>query len=309
MLDLQRLEHFRVLASHQSYTAAAAALHVSQPTLTRSIQGLEKSLNARLLDRGRNGVELTDVGLELLHHAHSLAQHVTSIEADISMRSQGMRGHVNIGLGPNIGGMILPSVISEIVDSEHDITLRATLSPATEMYAMTLNGELDFFVSRMPNPSWLEKLDVLPIGMARTEFFVRPAHPLAAKKRVKLADVLEYQRICGTAWNEVLASSSADQDIPPLEASIEVDDSGVLARAVHDADLILVGMNQEPAASGLVRLAISDRKQLFPGAPVTLNRPTHRSLSPAGRFVLRIVLAHAYAIFGGPGTAPPPELD
>lgn len=292
MLDILKLEQFTVLAHHGSYTSAAAALHVSQPTLTRTIQSLEHSLQAKLLDRGRNGIALTEIGTEFLQHAEDLLRHVGSIEADIVARSQGIKGNVRFGAGPAIGGVIAPNVVQAVFDSGYEVTLGIVLAQAQTMYTMMLDGDLDFFISRTPNPGWSDKLKSTVLGHARTEFWVGREHPLATKNRVTFADIGRFQRVCGTAWNELLPGLVSPELAKLIHATVEVDDSGVMNRLVQDTDAVLISY-LDPGFDSLVRLNIADRGKELGGQPVMLSRPAQRTLSPAVRYVMKLAAAQA----------------
>src|SRR5688500_17550703 len=61
-LSQDQLQAFAAVARAGSFTRAAAALHLSQPALSRRIAGLEEQLEAVLLVRGRAGVALTEAG-------------------------------------------------------------------------------------------------------------------------------------------------------------------------------------------------------------------------------------------------------
>ena len=63
------LQYLVAIAEHGSYTRAAEALHVSQPTLSQQIKQLEESLQSPLLDRSGRSVQLTNAGEIYLHHA------------------------------------------------------------------------------------------------------------------------------------------------------------------------------------------------------------------------------------------------
>lgn len=296
MLDIVKLEQFTVLARHGSYTSAAAALHVSQPTLTRTIQSLEHTLKAKLLDRGRNGVALTEIGTEFLQHAEDLLRHAVSIEADIADRSQGIKGTVRFGAGPAIGGVIAPDVVQSVVESGHEVSLSITLARAQAMYSMMLDGDLDFFISRAPNPGWSDKLQSTVLGYARTEFWVRPTHPLATQQRVTFTDVGRFPRVCGTAWNELLAARTSPQLAKLVYATIEVDDSGIMNRLAQDTDAVLISY-LDPGVSGMIRLDIADRGEELGDQPVMLSKPAHRTLSPAVRYVMKLAADRARASY------------
>ena len=72
-VQLRLLRHALALAEHLNFARAARAVHVSQPTLSRSIQELEQQTGARLFDRSSAGVEATAVGEVFLDHANASA--------------------------------------------------------------------------------------------------------------------------------------------------------------------------------------------------------------------------------------------
>ena len=63
------IRYLLAVAEHHSFTRAADALHVSQPTLSQQIRLLEETLDVQLLDRSGRNVRLTDAGSVYLHHA------------------------------------------------------------------------------------------------------------------------------------------------------------------------------------------------------------------------------------------------
>jgi DNA-binding transcriptional LysR family regulator len=97
--DLQKLAHFVEIARLGSYAAAADSLGVAQPTLTRSVQALERQLAGRLLDRGRNGAVPTALGEELMARAGALISQATKAEREMQALAGVGAGHVRMGAG------------------------------------------------------------------------------------------------------------------------------------------------------------------------------------------------------------------
>ena len=65
-IDLKLLQYAVVLARHRHFGRAAAALQISQPTLSRNIAGLEKQLGMRVFERSRRDVVATPAGDDVL---------------------------------------------------------------------------------------------------------------------------------------------------------------------------------------------------------------------------------------------------
>lgn len=90
-MDRRQLEHFLAICARGSFTSAASALHVAQPSLSHSIRGLERELGTQLFHRLGRGVRLTPEGEALLPraqevvrafgHAHAAVQDVQGLEA------------------------------------------------------------------------------------------------------------------------------------------------------------------------------------------------------------------------------------
>ncbi len=101
-MELRVLEYFLAVAREQSITRAADALHLSQPTLSTQIKGMEEELGKQLLVRGTKGsrkVTLTEEGMILRKRAEEILSLVRKTEREISLSDQVIVGDVYIGAG------------------------------------------------------------------------------------------------------------------------------------------------------------------------------------------------------------------
>ena len=90
-MELTRLRSFVVLAERLHFGEAARLLHLSQPALSKQIRQLEEEIGAPLLDRGRHGAELTEVGSLFAEEARRL---VRQADAAFEQGRRAARGEV-----------------------------------------------------------------------------------------------------------------------------------------------------------------------------------------------------------------------
>ena len=76
-MEFYLLEHLSAFNSAKTLSGAAEILHVSEPTLSRSMKRLEKELDVSLFDRAKNSIKLNEVGIKFLEYANHILQETT----------------------------------------------------------------------------------------------------------------------------------------------------------------------------------------------------------------------------------------
>src|SRR5690348_11127869 len=97
MLDVGRLATFRAVVAHGSFSAAAQALSLTQPAVSRQIALLERGLGTQLLLRGRRGAQPTEAGRVLAEHADAVLARLALAEAQVGELAEGRGGTVRLG--------------------------------------------------------------------------------------------------------------------------------------------------------------------------------------------------------------------
>ena len=95
-MDRRHLEYFVAVAEHGSFTRAAAALSIAQPSLSHSIAWLERDLGSKLFERHGRGVHLTPSGEALLEPARRALRSFQVARGAVRSVSDGGFGHVSI---------------------------------------------------------------------------------------------------------------------------------------------------------------------------------------------------------------------
>jgi DNA-binding transcriptional LysR family regulator len=159
-MKLQQLRHFVAVAERLHFGRAAAALHISQPPLSRSIRDLELSVGATLLARTRRRVELTPEGARFLEEAKRILQSLDQAVLDVGRMAAGDGGRLRLGFVSLADYGVLPSLLKEYKAARPGVALalREMLSP--EQAVALAAGELDFGLLLPPVTGELEHIVV-----------------------------------------------------------------------------------------------------------------------------------------------------
>jgi DNA-binding transcriptional LysR family regulator len=110
-LDLGQLEAFVQVANQRSFSRAAEALFLTQPSVTARIQALERDLGERLFERSGRGVRLTEVGSCFLPHAERVLQALHAGKEAIDSLRNLQSGTLVLASAPTISTYVLPGVL------------------------------------------------------------------------------------------------------------------------------------------------------------------------------------------------------
>jgi DNA-binding transcriptional LysR family regulator len=183
-LDLRLVHCFTVVAEHRHFGRAAAALHVTQPSLTRQIHRLEQQLGARLLDRTPRGSNLTAAGEVFLPRARALLR--TAAQAIAHTQAAAQPSRITVGY---TGGLIVTPVVREMRHRHPDAEVRTQHVAWHDGRTALLDHRVDAVVGRLPFPT-----DGLHVTVLYDEprMVIMPAdHRLAGKEYVTLDDIAD----------------------------------------------------------------------------------------------------------------------
>ena len=122
--DWNRVRAFLVTAEEGSLSAAARALGLAQPTLSRQVDALQSELGVVLFERFGRGLELTPAGAELVAHARRMGEAAMSLSIAAHGQSEDVSGLVTLSASDVYAGLMLPPILKRLRDQEPGITLR-----------------------------------------------------------------------------------------------------------------------------------------------------------------------------------------
>ena len=187
-MEIRVLKYFLAVAREGSITGAANSLHLTQPTLTRQLQDLEKELKQKLLIRGKYKVTLTPEGMMLRKRAEEIVEMVEKTEAEFQSISDTVSGDIYIGGGESDCMKYIAEVIKDIQADYPEIKFHLHSGNAEDVTEKLDRGLLDFGV--LIQPVDLAKYDNITLpGKDVWGVVMRKDSPLATKDFVELKDL------------------------------------------------------------------------------------------------------------------------
>ncbi len=190
-MEFRLLEYFLAVAREQSITAAAEALHISQPALSTQIKGLEDELGKKLLIRGVKGsrkVVLTEEGMILRKRAEEMLSLMRRTEEEISGADDTIAGNVFIGAGETETVRLFAKVANILQKKYPDIKYHISSGNAEHVIEYLDKGLIDFgLLFSSIDPHKYEAVQV-PIKDS-WGVLMRKDSPLAEKKAILPEDL------------------------------------------------------------------------------------------------------------------------
>ena len=120
-MDFKQLEAFITVAKLRSFSKAANAIYLSQPTISSNISSLEKELKIQLFDRTSKEVNLTPAGESFLEYATDIINTRNNAIADMSNFNNNISGRLHISASTTPCNSILPELISNFNDTYSNV--------------------------------------------------------------------------------------------------------------------------------------------------------------------------------------------
>lgn len=191
-IDLKLLRYAVVLARHRHFGRAAAALQISQPTLSRSIAALEKELGVRIFERSRRDIAATPAGSDVLKMAEELIAHAEAMSNRLQLVRTGRGGRLKVALGTFIADIAVNAAVIDLVRTNPSVQLELLEREWTAALAMLMADRVDFAVLDVGVLRDMPTLRVEPLGRLDGVYVCRAGHPLLSKSPLQPADIGAY---------------------------------------------------------------------------------------------------------------------
>ena len=143
MLNSNRLNVFREVVEHGSFSAAADALSYSQSAVSQAIATLEGETGAPLIERSRGGVRPTPAGAALAGHVGGILAQMEAAEAELAAIAAGHGGRLRTASFPTAGATLMPQAIAGFRASHPGVEVTLAEGEPEEIAPRLRAGEFD----------------------------------------------------------------------------------------------------------------------------------------------------------------------
>lgn len=192
-MTLVQLRHFVVLAEKASYVQAAKALFLTQPALSRSIQGLEDELGGPLLNRLGRRISLTPLGAEVLQRAQRLVSDAEALKQTGKELHAGLSGTLRMGLSSGPGALLSTQLMLHMAQHHPRLRIDISRGNTTVLLAALRDQRLDAAIVDIRSMRPSSDLQTTHTFELQAGFLARPDHPLTQTGRpATLAELMAY---------------------------------------------------------------------------------------------------------------------
>lgn len=189
-MTLTELRYLVAVAEEKHFGRAAERSFVSQPSLSAAIKHIEDELGVRVFERGKRGVELTEVGAEIVAQARRTLEEAARIKA-VAKRGKG-RHRLKLGVIHTIAPYLLPPLVVTLRKIAPQMSLDIEENMTANLDRLLRAAELDAAIVALPYEA--PGIEVEPIYDEEFLVVVPQGHRLARRRAIR-ADELDSEEL------------------------------------------------------------------------------------------------------------------
>ncbi len=189
MLDTKELLYFLTVAEYSNITKAANAIHLTQPTLTRTIKNLEDKLGYQLFTRKNHRVAITEQGLLFKQRAQEIISLLKKTQEEFIQSDKDIEGNISLGCAETLGFNFIAKIIKDISQKNPKIKFQIESYAEEDIVCKLEYGLIDFAL--VIEPVNIENYEKISLPYKDTwGILIHKDNPLANKKFITKEDLL-----------------------------------------------------------------------------------------------------------------------
>ncbi len=189
--DLTDLRLFLAVVDAGSITHGAAEAGMSLPAASERLRDMEAAGEVLLLHRGRRGVELTEAGEALAHHARTILHQMAQMRGELGRYAKGLRASVRILANTASISEFLPERLAPWMTANPQVDVELKERQSSEIARSIAAGFAEIGV--LSSVAGTEGLTLRPFAIDRLVAVFATDHALAGNRQLRFADLLDHQ--------------------------------------------------------------------------------------------------------------------
>lgn len=238
-MNVKHLKYFVTAIELGSYSSAARAAGVTQPTISSAIKSLEKEFGSVLVMPNKDGLELTVAGARLLENSRSLLGDADRIREDMRRIKDLKSGNITIGVREHLLTSMMHKLLDRFSRENPGIGIKVETGDYYELKKMLLGAEIDLIVDHSSGMQASGDVESEFLMGDRLMVFMRPGHPESDKQELPMSIVNGYPHLYSSnlfntgRHSEVRVRDHGYLDEPP---AIDIADINLIANMVANSD-------------------------------------------------------------------------
>lgn len=192
MTSIKQLRYLDAVARHGHFGKAAAHCAVSQPALSMQIQELEQELGVQLVERRRQGAQLTEAGREVARRAQRVLNEVRDIGDFARQCREPLSATLRLGMIPTVAPYVLPALLPLARTSYPQLVMQVRETHTQQLLAELKEGTLDLLLLALPVDH--PEIETLPLIEDRFLLAMPPGRKLRGRVRAT-PELFEHDRL------------------------------------------------------------------------------------------------------------------
>src|SRR5262245_21276059 len=154
-MDTEQLITFDRIVREGSFSRAAWALNIAQPTISARVQALERAVGGALFARNGRGVVLTDLGTSFLPYARRALEVLDAGVGAARQAQAGQRGRVTVGVLESLSGSFLGPALAQFYADYPQVDVVVRAGRHEQLVELLLDGVIMLALIAWPCPDTL----------------------------------------------------------------------------------------------------------------------------------------------------------
>lgn len=273
-MDERRLRYFLAIAEEGGVTRAARRLHIAQPSLSQSLQTLERELGVALFDRVGRGVRLSAAGQALVGPARQALRSIEAARNAVGEVSALLAGVLEIAALPTLAVDPLAELVGRFRTEHPGVRVRVReAESATGMSTLVRDGDCELGLAHLPLPQ--EGLIAAELGVQELLFVLPASVELPSERAEQLAP--------GVAQRRRAVSPAALADVPFIVSPPGTSTRMLLEGAMEAAGVVAAIAVETDAREAIVPLVLAGAGGALLPAPLALEAQRRGALVRAAK--------------------------